>query len=104
MIKKYGGTLSRRGPDVLTEELAVVLSGKESFEFKPLFSLVYANLRARNQANGGEDMLRLRLYEKLQGLVQKGMVETASKQGVKAYTGLASLAAALPAVNGAAGL
>ena len=28
MAKTFGGTFSRRGPDLVTEELAVVLSGK----------------------------------------------------------------------------
>lgn len=97
MAKKYGSSFSRRGPDILTEELAVILSGKAHFEFKPLFSLVYANLRARNLANGGEDMFRLRVYEKLQALVSRGMVDKATTNGVKEYFGLASLAAALPA-------
>ena len=46
----------RGGPDLLTEELVNVFSGKESFEFKALFSVVYANLRARNAAHGGEEM------------------------------------------------
>ncbi len=98
MTPRHAGTFSRRGPDVLTEELAVLLSGKTRFEFKPLFTLVYTNLRARKLANGGEDMLRLRLYEKLQDLVRKGMVETASSEGVKKYFGLASLASALPVI------
>ena len=96
MAKKYGGTFSRQGPDVLTEELAIILSGKTGYEFKPLFALVYANLRARKLANGGEDMLRLRVYEKLQSLVQKGMVGRVSSKGVKEYVGLVSLASALP--------
>ena len=98
MAKKYGGTLSRRGPDVLTEELAVILSTKVHFEFKPLFNIVHANLRARNLANGGEEMLRLRVYEKLQELVSKGMVDKVMSKGVKEYFGLASLSAALPVV------
>lgn len=101
MAKKYGGTFSRQGPDILTEELAMILSGKAAYEFKPLFALVYANLRARKLANGGEDMLRLRVYEKLQSLVQKGMVERACTKGVKEYVGLASLASAMPVVPNA---
>ena len=48
MAKKSGGTFSRRGPDILTEELAMILIGKDTFEFKPLFTKVYTNLRARN--------------------------------------------------------
>lgn len=98
MAKRYGGTFSRRGPDVLTEELAAILCGKAGFAFKPLFVLVYANLRARKLANGGEDMLRLRLYEKLQELVQKGLVQKTSSQGVKEYVGMDSLAASLAAL------
>jgi len=79
---------SRRLPDFVTEELVVVLSRKSSFEFKQLFDVVYANLRERNATSGGEEMLRLRAYEKLQNLVSRGMVK---KTGEK-YRGLASLA------------
>lgn len=75
---------SRRGPDIITEELVAVLSGKGSFEFKALFTIVHANLRAKNSANGGEEMLRLRAYEKLQTLVGGGAV----KKTGKSYTGL----------------
>ncbi|MEP6669964.1 MAG: hypothetical protein ABJF10_12470 [Chthoniobacter sp.] len=71
--------LQRKGPDALTEELVNVVSNEVEFEFKPLFTLVYANLRARNAAHGGEEMLRLRLYEKLQWLVQVGGVEKTGK-------------------------
>ena len=52
-----------------------MLSKKASFEFKALFTIVHANLRARNAASGGEEMLRLRAYEKLQNLVQAGIVK-----------------------------
>ena len=45
-----------------------MLSSKASFEFKPLFEAMLLNLRERNAASGGEEMLRLRAYEKLQGL------------------------------------
>ena len=97
MAQKYGSnTFSRRGPDIVTEELALVMYGKPAFEFKPLFNLVYVNLRARKASGGGEEMLRLRVYEKLQGLVSRGMVKKDITAGVKEYSGLASLAAALP--------
>jgi hypothetical protein len=75
---------SRRLPDLVTEELAAVLSSKSSFEFKELFDVVHANLRARNAASGGEEMLRLRAYEKLQNLVARGMV----KKDAKKYKGI----------------
>jgi len=71
--------MRRGGPDLLMEELVGALSGNSIYEFKPLFSLVYGNLQARSAAHGGEDMLRLRLYEKLQLLVQNGSVEKAGK-------------------------
>jgi len=82
---------SRRLPDLVTEELVAVLSKKSSFEFKQLFDVVHERLRARNAASGGEEMLRLRAYEKLQNLVSRGMVKKTGKK----YKGLASLAKAL---------
>ena len=98
MAKRFGDGFSRRGPDKVTEELAVVLSAKASFEFKLLFDMVHANLRARNSANGGEEMIRLRVYDKLQILVNLGMVKKTITKGVKEYRGLASLASALPVI------
>lgn len=94
----FGGSFSRRGPDKVTEELATVLSIKASFEFKPLFALVHENLRARNSAGGGEEMLRLRTYEKLQLLVGRGMVKKTVAKTVKEYRGLPSLASLLEVV------
>src|SRR5207248_9038710 len=77
--------------------LVAVLSRRSSFEFKQLFDIVHENLRARNAASGGEEMLRLRAYEKLQNLVARGAVE---KNGKK-YTGLPSaLASAIAQQNG----
>ena len=71
---------SRRLPDLVTEELASVLSSKSTYEFKELFDVVHENLRARNAASGGEEMLRLRAYEKLQNLVARGMVKKEQKK------------------------
>src|SRR6187549_3694273 len=79
-------TFARRGPDLVTEELAAVLSNTKALEFKALFDVLHANLKARNAANGGEEMLRLRAYEKLQVLVRQGMVTKMEKR----YTGVAS--------------
>ena len=78
MKTTYG--FSRRGPDRVAEELATVLSSKSSFEFKSLFTLVHTNLRAKNAAGGGEEMLRLRAYEKLQNMVQAGVVKKVGKE------------------------
>jgi hypothetical protein len=71
---------SRRAPDTVTEELVAALSGSKSYEFKALFSVIHAALRARNAASGGEEMLRLRTYEKLQNLVQQGQVKKTGKK------------------------
>ena len=79
---------SRRVPDLVTEELVTVLTQKITFEFKQLFDQVHENLRARNAASGGEEMLRLRAYEKLQNLVARGLVKKTGKK----YKGLAALA------------
>ena len=70
----------RRTPDIMTEELCAILSRNTSFEFKPLYDLVYANLHARKAASGGDEMLRLRAYEKLQNLVHDGMVTKTAKK------------------------
>ena len=61
-----------------------MLSSRSTFEFKGLFEAVHENLRARNAASGGEEMLRLRAYEKLQNLVARGMV----KKDGKKYKGI----------------
>lgn len=83
---------SRRLPDLVTEELVSVLSKKgASFEFKQLFDVVHERLKKRNAASGGEEMLRLRAYEKLQHLVSRNMVKKSGKK----YKGLASLANAI---------
>jgi hypothetical protein len=82
---------SRRLPDLVTEELVAALLKKTSFEFKQLFEVVHEQLKARNAASGGEEMLRLRAYEKLQNLVSRGMVKKTGKK----YKGLVSLSKAL---------
>src|SRR3978361_593115 len=88
---------SRRLPDLVTEELASVLSSRSAYEFKELFEVVHTNLRNRNAASGGEEMLRLRSYEKLQNLVARGAVKKTGKK----YKGLpAALAAAIAPQNG----
>lgn len=85
---------SRRLPDLVTEELAAVLSSRASYEFKELFQVVHENLRARNAASGGEEMLRLRAYEKLQNLVARGMVKKLDKK----YKGIPKQLATLQTV------
>jgi hypothetical protein len=64
----------------VTEELVDVLLDARPYEFKALFGIVHAGLRARNAVSGGEEMLRLRAYEKLQDLVRQGRVKKAGKE------------------------
>src|SRR5947207_14264232 len=51
--------------------------------------MVLLNLRERNAASGGEEMLRLRVYEKLQGLVGRGAVNRTITGTTKKYKGVA---------------
>ncbi len=97
MSKASGSSFTRRAPDNITEELVAVLSRKTAFEFKPLFDIILANLRERNAASGGEEMLRLRAYEKLQGLVAQGAVDRKVTGAVKKYKGVPARLAALNA-------
>ena len=77
-------------PDTITEELVAVLSSKATFEFKALFEIVFSKLRERNAVSGGEEMLRLRAYEKLQGLVSQGAVNRTVNGATKKYKGVAA--------------
>jgi hypothetical protein len=81
---------SRRIPDHVTDELVNVLSKPRIFEFNELFGLVYENLKKRNAVSGGEEMLRLRAYEKLQNLVSRSLVEKVGKT----YRGLEGIKSA----------
>src|SRR5215468_1536575 len=90
MSKRSAFSFTRRAPDCITEELIAVLSSKVSFEFKPLFETMLLNLRERNAASGGEEMLRLRAYEKLQGLVSQGAVNRTVTGTTKKYKGVAA--------------
>jgi hypothetical protein len=84
---------SRRLPDLVTQELVLALSQKRSYEFKQLFDVVYDSLRRRKAANGGQEILRLRAYEKLQYLVFNGAV----KKNGKIYTGNSAALTAMAA-------
>jgi len=79
---------SRRLPDHVTDELVTVLGADDKFfGFNDLFEQVYDRLRERNAVSGGEEMLRLRAYEKLQNLVTRGLVEKDGKE----YKGLSRI-------------
>ena len=84
-------------PDNISEELVAVLSCRGTFEFKPLFEIILLNLRERNAASGGEEMLRLRCYEKLQALVSQGVVNRTANGITKKYKGVAARLSVLSA-------
>jgi len=88
MSNTSSASFKRRAPDNIIEELIAVLSSRASFEFKPLFEIMLLNLRERNAAGGGEEMLRLRAYEKLQGLVYQGAVNRTVTGITKKYKGV----------------
>jgi hypothetical protein len=96
MAGNKNSTFSRRLPDVLTKELMFVLSEKTSYEFKPLFEIVHDNLRRRNAAHGGEELLRLRAYEKLHDLVSSGAVKKNGKLFTGSSAALNAMAANVP--------
>jgi hypothetical protein len=84
MAISNGKGFIRRVTDHMTDELVIALSGGATYEFKELFKLVYAGLKEKNAVSGGEEMLRLRCYEKLQSLTRRGLAE----KKLKSYRGL----------------
>src|SRR2546425_8517124 len=85
MSKPSGASFTRRMPDNVTEELVAVLSSRASFEFKPLFDIILLNLRERNAASGGGEMLRVSGFEKLPGLVGQGAGKRNGTRTTKKY-------------------
>jgi len=69
----------RRSVDHVTDELVIALAGGETIEFKALFSKVFEGLKRKNAVSGGEEMLRLRCYEKLLKLASSGLVQKTDK-------------------------
>jgi hypothetical protein len=80
-------TFLRRSVDHVTDELVIALAGGETIEFKALFAKVFEGLKKKNAVSGGEEMLRLRCYEKLLKLASSGLVQKKDKT----YRGLEGL-------------
>ena len=92
---------SRRLPDHVTDELVTVLSTNTNFltfHQRTFFFLFTKILKKKNAVSGGEEMLRLRAYEKLQNLVNRGLVE----KSARTYKGLKGLEKASSAAVAAA--
>lgn len=90
MANTRRANFTRRVVDHITDELVKVLADGQAYEFKALFTKVYEGLKLKNAVSGGEEMLRLRCYEKLQTLANRGLVE----KELKNYRGLKGLEAA----------
>ena len=98
MNSNFSYSFSRRGPDNITEELVSVTQPK-AYEFNTLFLIIQTALHARNATSGGEEILRLRAYEKLQNLVQQGQAKKTGKQYKGVRKGLLLLAENLKALR-----
>ena len=68
-----------RRPDPVAEEMTAVLLEGGAYEFNDLFAAVHQRLRSRQADRAGEEMLRLRVYEKLQLFVAQGAVTKKAK-------------------------
>lgn len=75
----------RPSQDFVSEEMVAALLKDASYDFNELFAVVHEHLRARNAAGSGKEMLRLRMYEKLNIMVAQGLVKKLDKR----YTGVA---------------
>src|SRR4051794_8906275 len=95
-------TYFRHRPDLVSEELVEVLLENESYEFSDLFDAIYARLRARNATSGGQEMLRLRAYEKVQTLVSQGLVKKTGKSYSAVKVALRARSAEMVAAKAAA--
>ncbi len=82
------GRAPRRSPDFIRREVLEVLSGVETIMFNDIFERVLAGMKQKGISIGGEEILRLRMYEKLQTLVAQGALRKRGKE----YTVLEKLA------------
>ena len=97
-------TYFRHRPDLVSDELVAALLAKATYEFSDLFAAIYEKLRARNATSGGEEMLRLRVYEKLQTLVSQGLVKKVGKTYSAVKVALRARSAEMVAAKAAAEL
>ena len=95
-------TYFRHRPDLVSEELIAALMEKDTYEFLDLFQVIYERLRTRNATSGGQEMLRLRVYEKLQTLVAQGIVKKEAKSYSAVKAALRTRASEMTAAKAAA--
>lgn len=71
----------------LISELVLILCNGKTYEFRQIFNLVFTNLNEKYTHVGHEEFVRLRCYENLQLLVNRGLVHKSQKT----YRGLDGL-------------
>ncbi len=70
----------RRSPDAIRCEMLAVLSQADTILFNDIFEGVLAAMKQKGISTGGEEILRLRIYEKLQTLVSQGALHKRGKE------------------------
>ena len=89
----------RRRKDYASEELIAALLAKSTYTFGEVFQVVNESLKARKVSAVGEDMLRLRVYERLQTFVSQGLVKKAGQEYTPVRSALQALAAEMEATK-----
>ena len=89
MLEDRRSRSSRKTPDLVTDELILILHEAGMLEFNDIFQRTVVVMKAKHMSLGGEEILRLRIYEKLQNLVSAGGL---MKKG-REYTALPKLMA-----------
>ena len=88
MREKGNTRATGRVSDQIREEIIDALLGSGMLQFNDIFLFVVEALKKKGFSTGGEEILKLRIYEKLQMLVSLGAL---GKRG-KEYTELPKLA------------
>ena len=70
MLEDRRSRSSRKTPDLVTDELIIILHEAGMLEFNDIFQRTVIVMKQKHMSLGGEEMLRI--YEKLQGLVSAG--------------------------------
>lgn len=80
-MKRHDYRFSHRLPDHVSIEMAhALINHKGPVGFNDLFDKTFEVLKRKNLVSGGEEMLRLRAYEKLQLMVTRGLVRKTGKE------------------------
>jgi hypothetical protein len=89
----------RRRKDYASEELVAALLARPTYTFGDVFQVVNERLKARKVSSVGEEMLRLRVYERLQTFVSQGLVKKAGQEYTAVRSAVQALAAQMEATK-----